>query len=68
MGCGFNISSPPLPAEEAEGNGFGCSMRHWARHSSGLFSNVVRHCVDGEKQFEEIIEKLIVSQGRVGPL
>lgn len=39
---------------------FAHRIHQWAIRGSALFSNVMRHCVDSEEHFEDMINKLIV--------
>ena len=40
---------------------FAVILSNWAKMSGALFAQVVRHCIDGEQYFEDIIKMLVVS-------
>ena len=39
---------------------FSSMMHHWAIQSSSLFSNMVRHLIDRDDFFDDMVNKLIV--------
>ena len=40
---------------------FGEHMHQWATYSATIFTNVIRHMVNTEEEFEIVSNKLIVS-------
>ena len=40
---------------------FAKRLQKWAKENSQLFACVMRHCVEGEHHFDDLIGKLVVS-------
>ncbi len=39
---------------------FARALAHWAKSSSALFGQVLRHCINGEQYFEDLVKMLVV--------
>ncbi len=39
---------------------FAQALSHWAKSSSALFGQVLRHCINGEQYFEDLVKMLVV--------
>jgi len=41
---------------------FAKRLQKWSKENSQLFARVMRHCVDGEHHFDDLISKMVVSR------